>query len=256
MATLSDLAVEIAGDINGKRSIAPMVIGENVNLNDVTTPGEHSQQFTSWATPELNYPVGVACRVIVAANTARTQVTQFCIPFTVSVLEIWMRNYYNSWGAWERLPMARDLAGKADLTHPLLYDSGWRDVTSSLGSAVASDSTGKFYLRRRAGMVLVRFQSVKLAGGGTTNIAWSSLPVGFQPVGAGGGGEMFQVGTATRSGGTAYIMPDGAHLRLQGVRPTAWESPVTEVPAGHIVNGAFSFATADPVPTTLPGTPA
>ena len=61
MATLTDLAVEIAGDIKGrapavhthtqaqvtgladalagKRDVAPMPIAQGTNLNDVTTPG-------------------------------------------------------------------------------------------------------------------------------------------------------------------------------------------------------------------------
>lgn len=121
----------------GKRNVAPTVIGQNVNLNDVTTPGEHSQQFTAWATPELNYPGGaspVAGRLFVGANVQRTQVTQIYIPFTTSVVEMWVRNFYNTWGTWRRLVLDND-ARLSDARTPKAHTHVAADITD-LGAAV------------------------------------------------------------------------------------------------------------------------
>ena len=252
--------------LSGKRAIAPMVIGENVNLNDVTTPGEHSQQFTAWATPELNYPVGVACRVIVAANTSGSQVTQFCIPFTTSTLEIWMRNYYKSWGAWERLPMARDVAAKADANHPALYDSGWRDITSRIPAAVAS---GKVYLRRTGPTVWMDFNDVLTVDPPANEWhTWAGLiPTGFSvprrftyvPLSFTGA----RVGVQDPP--VAEVSPDTLYNGAQALGPARLEPSGRAIIYGarsgdgltpYIVRGLVSWPTTDAIPTTLPGSPA
>ena len=120
----------------GLRTIAPMVIAQGTNLNDVTTPGEHSQQFTAYATRALNYPSAseavspVAGRLFVAANVARTQVTQFYVPFTSSVVDVWVRNFYNTWGTWRRLVLDND-SRLADARAPLPHTHTVSQITDT-----------------------------------------------------------------------------------------------------------------------------
>ena len=238
--------------LSGKRAIAPMVIGENVNLNDVTTPGEHSQQFTAWATPELNYPVGVACRVIVAADTSGSQVTQFCIPFTTSTLEIWMRNYYKSWGAWERLPMARDVAAKADANHPALYQSGVRNVAGGLLAGWSAAGSGVTLSRQ--GFTVTLALDVTWNGGdlvppgqgGTDYADLLPIPTGFAPIGIGFIAPMKSGGTSPRPGG--WYDRVATNIRIRDLDST--------FPTGKRVTNVITWQTRDEIPSSLPGTPA
>lgn len=286
MATLTDLAVEIAGDINGKantnhthtqaqvtglvdalagkRDVAPMAIAQGTNLNDVTTPGEHSQQFTAWATPELNYPGGaspVAGRLFVAANTQRTQVTQFYVPFSTSKLDIWMRNFYSTWSAWERVGMASDLALKADLTHPALYDSGWRNVTSRIPVPLAS---GNLFLRRTGYTVWADFNDVLPANAPSNEWHdWASLiPSGFSvprayqylPLAFTGARDSANEANpntlfnSAQSLGPIRLEPNGRAI-VYGGRSGDGLTPLR-------VRGVASWTTTDPIPANLPGTPA
>ena len=238
--------------LSGKRAIAPMVIGENVNLNDVTTPGEHSQQFTAWATPELNYPVGVACRVIVAANTSGSQVTQFCIPFTTSTLEIWMRNYYKSWGAWERLPMARDVAAKADANHPALYQSGVRNVAAGLLPGWAAAVNGVTLSRQGPTVTLaldVTRTGEELVPPGQSGTDYADLipiPAGFAPIGTGFIAPMKSGGTSPRPGG--WYDRVATNIRIRDLDAT--------FPTGKRITNVVTWQTRDEIPTSLPGIPA
>ena len=277
MATLTDLAVEIAGDIKGrapavhthtqaqvtgladalagKRDVAPMTIDAGVNLNDVTTPGEHSQQFSSWATPELNYPGGaspVAGRLLVAANAARTQVTQFYVPFSTSKLDIWMRNFYVSWSAWERVGMASDLALKANADHPLLYTSGVRNVAGNL-LAGWDPAVGGVRLSRQGATVTLALDVTRtgdLINARSTGVQPSSaeiIPIsaGFQPISQG------------------FIQPAKAST---GARANGWYDRLStnlrirdldaDIPTGTRIVNVLSWQTIDPIPTTLPGIPA
>lgn len=270
MADLTDLAVAIAGDIKGrapavhthtqaqvtglvdalagKRDVAPMTIDAGVNLNDVTTPGEHSQQFTARATPELNYPGGaspVAGRLFVAANTQRTQVTQFYVPFTTSKLDIWMRNFYVSWSAWERIGMASDLALKANLTHPMLYDSGWRDITPRVPVTVTS---GKVYLARSGGTVWLDFADLVVAAAPEASYhSWSGLlPAGFNV------NRNWQYAPIAPSASTAATGPVRLATNGSIIVYNAKNGDGTVRP----IQGLTSFRTIETPPASLPGTPA
>ena len=258
----------LADALAGKRDVAPMVIGEGVNLNDVTTPGEHSQQFTAWATPELNYPGGAsptAGRLFVAANTQRTQVTQFYVPYATTKLDIWMRNFYNSWSAWERVGMASDLALKANLTHPALYDSGWRNITSRV-SGVAS---GKVLIRRTGPTVWVDFNDVLTTAPPANDWhTWTNfLPDGFGvfhdftalPLAFTGA----RVGVRPET--EPQVNPDTLYNSSQALGPVRFDlnrraiiygARTGDGTAALTVRGMVSFPTNDPIPTTLPGTPA
>lgn len=271
MATLTDLAVEIAGDIKGrapavhthtqaqvtgladalagKRDVAPMAIAQGVNLNDVTTPGEHSQQFTAWATPELNYPGGaspVAGRLFVAANTQRTQVTQFYVPFSTSKLDIWMRNFYVSWSSWERVGMASDLALKANTSDPALYKSGMRNVTATLLSGWAGSTFGVRLSRQGATVTLAL--DVTSVGTGSGIIEILPIPTGFQPIMPGFIQPARSAGPSNAAGWYERISTSGPlRLRLDSGNTLS---------DGQRLTNVITWQTVDPIPTTLPGTPA
>ena len=277
MATLTDLAVEIAGDIKGrapavhthtqaqvtgladalagKRDVAPMTIDAGVNLNDVTTPGEHSQQFSSWATPELNYPGGaspVAGRLLVAANAARTQVTQFYVPFTTSKLDIWMRNFYVSWSSWERVGMASDLALKANADHPMLYMSGVRNVAAGLLPGWAAAANGVTLSRQGPTVTLALDvtrtgeELVPPGQGGTDYADLIPIPAGFAPIGTGFIAPMKSGSTSPRPGG--WYDRAGTNLRVRDVDAT--------LSTGKRITNVITWQTRDAIPTSLPGTPA
>ena len=239
----------------GKRDVAPMIIAQGTNLNDVTTPGEHSQQFTAWATPELNYPGGaspVAGRLLVAANTQRTQVTQFYVAFTASKLDIWMRNFYASWSSWERVGMASDLAAKANASHPLLYMSGQRNVAGNLlaGWAVAN---GGVKLSRQGQTVTLALDvtrtgellNARSAGVEPSFAEIIPIPAGFQPIMPG----FIQPGKASTNGRAgAWFDRIATNLRIRDLD--------ADIPTGTRLTNVITWQTVDPIPTSLPGIPA
>lgn len=248
---------QVAGLVDalaGKRDVAPMIIAQNVNLNDVTTPGEHSQQFTSWATPELNYPGAppVAGRLFVAANVSRSQVTQFYVPFTTSKLDIWMRNFYNSWGAWERIGMASDLALKANASHPALYQSGVRNVAGGLLAGWSAAGNG-VTLSRQGATVTLALDVIWNGGdlvppgqGGTDYADLLPIPTGFAPIGIGFIAPMKSGGTSPRPGG--WYDRVATNIRIRDLDST--------LPTGKRVTNVITWQTRDEIPPSLPGTPA
>lgn len=245
----------LASALAGLRTVAPMAIAQGTNLNDVTTPGEHSQQFTSWATPELNYPGGaspVAGRLFVAANTQRTQVTQFYVPFTTSKLDIWMRNFYSTWSSWERIGMASDLALKANADHPMLYMSGVRNVAGNLlaGWAVAN---GGVKLSRQGATVTLALDvtrtgellNARSAGVEPSFAEIIPIPAGFQPIMPG----FIQPGkTSTNGRAGAWFDRIATNLRIRDLD--------ADIPTGTRLTNVITWQTVDPIPTSLPGTPA
>lgn len=77
-----------------------------VDLDTVTVPGVYSQSFSATATTALHYPAGVAGRLLVQANAARSQVTQMYWTFDTNANQrIYVRNFYQSWGDWKQLPL-------------------------------------------------------------------------------------------------------------------------------------------------------
>ena len=248
---------QVAGLVDalaGKRDVAPMIIAQNVNLNDVTTPGEHSQQFTSWATPELNYPGAppVAGRLFVAANVSRSQVTQFYVPFTTSKLDIWMRNFYNSWGAWERIGMASDLALKANASHPALYQSGVRNVAAGLLPGWAAAVNGVTLSRQGPTVTLaldVTRTGEELVPPGQSGTDYADLipiPAGFAPIGTGFIAPMKSGGTSPRPGG--WYDRVATNIRVRDLDST--------LPTGKRITNVITWQTRDEIPSSLPGTPA
>ena len=239
----------------GKRDVAPMPIAQGTNLNDVTTPGEHSQQFTAWATPELNYPGGaspVAGRLFVAANTQRTQVTQFYVPFTTSKLDIWMRNFYVSWSAWERVGMASDLALKANADHPALYQSGVRNVAASLLAGWSLAARGVTLSRQGSTVTLsldvTRTGALLHARSAAMEPSFAEIiPIttGFQPI-MSGFIQPSKAGTGARASG--WYDHSGVNLRIRDLD--------ADIPTGTRITNVISWQTVDPIPTTLPGIPA
>lgn len=128
--------------------------------------------------------------------------------------------------------------------------TGWIDRTHLLGAAVAEDNIGTYQIKRDGSMVTIRLTGVTCAGGGSNNLAWNSLPAGFQGP-AGGLGALREIGSNIRSNGSTIVLVDGAHLRIMGARTALWETPSTIIPAGHIVNGEFSYQTDDAWPGVI-----
>lgn len=241
----------------GLRTIAPMVIAQGTNLNDVTTPGEWSQQFTAWATQELNYPGGaspVAGRLIVAANIARTQVTQFYIPFTASKLDIYMRNFYNTWGSWERIGMASDLALKANTDHPLLYMSGVRNVASTL-LAGWTPAAGGVKLSRQGSTVTAVIDVTRVGDLEANTFDLLPIPSGFRPIVA---GYIQPAKSAALGGAVPNPSVNGWWDRLSTSSPLRFRDMPTgeRFKDGQRLTNIVTWQTVDAIPTSLPGIPA
>ena len=108
MADLTDLAVEIAGDIKGRMPIEPIELGTE-DLDTVTTPGNYYQRTTSNATLARHYPVAASGPLKVSASADRTQVQQEYIRFSTPAGErYWRTKAGASWSPWWRTVEATD----------------------------------------------------------------------------------------------------------------------------------------------------
>lgn len=107
-ARIADLE-QYGGGGGGGEGGGPWVTEElgAVDLDTVTVPGVYSQTYSGTATTDLHYPAGVAGRLLVQANDARTQVTQMYWTFdTTTNQRVFVRNFYQSWGEWKQIPLA------------------------------------------------------------------------------------------------------------------------------------------------------
>lgn len=150
--------------------------------------------------------------------------------------------------------------------HPALYESGWRDITSSIPASVAS---GRAYILRAGSTVWIDFDDLVttdppaaqwhdwsgfIAAGFRVRRSFTFVPIAF---------------TGTRIGEPApeepQINPDLIYNSSQALGPlrldTAGRTIIYGARSGDglsalIVRGTASWHTSDPIPTTLPGTPA
>ena len=115
------------------------------------------------------------------------------------------------------------------------YDSGRRNVSSLIGTTV----TGVF-LQRVGRLVIWEFVGALFAAGGWRTLC--TVPAGFRPI-----GEVLDVA----HGASSLSALDGTR---GSVRITT--TLTADVTTGPRYRMRASYFTADPIPTTLPGTPA
>lgn len=137
--------------------------------------------------------------------------------------------------------------------HPALYASGMRDVAGSIlsGWQVYSSTSGA-RLSRQGATVTLALDLIRTGEGlnprGEPEPTFAEvipIPVGFQPIGVG------------------FIQP--AKAATNGRPGGWWDRVVTNLrirdldasfPTGTRITNVLSWQTIDPIPTTLPGTPA
>jgi hypothetical protein len=155
-------------------------------------------------------------------------------------------------GAWRWLKVS---AGTGTARWTVVFgDTGWRNVTSlvtpeSLGPA----NTGTLAVRRTEAGVALRFIDLLLApGDGLLLLTVPTILTGFRPV-------TYFTTEISRSNtlvlANAVVMNSGQIIWL-GERYTGAPSTTTNRPTVGIQGDTPLFSTADPWPSTLPGTPA
>ncbi|QDZ15768.1 collagen-like protein [Humibacter ginsenosidimutans] len=118
-------------------------------------------------------------------------------------------------------------------------DTGWRDISALAPGLWTIASGGRWLMRRVGSMVWQRIQNISSSA---TGLQGTLIPAGFQ-IDEKGDGGMFQ---ATSSSGAAT----GAVQMYQAGAVYWWPS------TGTVVRAPIQYTTADPWPTTLPGTAA
>ena len=151
----------------------------------------------------------------------------------------------------------------ASTTHPALYDSGWRDITSRIPVPVAS---GRVLIRRTGPTVWVDFDSLLTVDPPAAEWhTWNSfLPAGFGvfhnftalPLAFTGA----RIGTVAE--GEPQVNPDTLYNGAQALGPARFDLNGRAIIYGarsgdgqsaYTVRGMVSFPTSDPIPAALPG---
>lgn len=151
--------------------------------------------------------------------------------------------------------------GGVSPTHPMLYDSGWRNITSSVPVAVTS---GNVYLRRTGMTVWLDFATLQVeALPAAAWHAWNALlPLGFRPLRT----EYIALAPTWSRAAVAEGQEFGAQnapnwamgpLRADANgRVIVYDAKDVEATKVYPIQGLASFPVDSAPPTTLPGTTA
>lgn len=135
-----------------------------------------------------------------------------------------------------------DVTGLAARLAALEYDSGIRDVSGTLLNGWA----GVVTLSRAGKVVTVHFETIDSAS--STSVITINLPPGFRPAYRPGDRVFRNALIATGAPTEVYQVDIDRYGNLRVFVPTTV--------GAKTLRGSVVFSTPDPVPTTLPGTPA
>ncbi|UVK62842.1 hypothetical protein SEA_UZUMAKI_20 [Arthrobacter phage Uzumaki] len=230
--------------------IAGTTLGTN-DLNNIKTAGIYRQDDGTKASLLLNYPVVSSGIIHVDERVtgASGSLMQTFYPFLGSS-GINPRHFYrrymvagSTWGPWEMYASQRidQSAGRAIYTwdqlnsrEQLIYgDTGWRNVTSLAGVAVAS---GSIFMRRFISSVEIQIDSVTLSG--TPNGTLVTAPAGFRSSFMGYFGVIHG---PTRGSRSLYVGSNG-------------DMAYNNANAGEVMLNRLTWTTTEAWPTSLPGT--
>lgn len=137
-------------------------------------------------------------------------------------------------------------------------DTGWRNVASLVGADWNADATSCYLtVRRTDSEVFIEGRVAKIGAGANRSqivLLFTNIPAGFRAK------NSFSVASATRvNASTASATPTQSGLAFSSGALSFYTSVPSSTTAwgdGEAITFAFSYATNDAWPTTLPGTPA
>lgn len=209
------------------------------DLNTIITPGVYHQATPASATLARNYPAAslqYALTVLPGGGSIRHQELVVASGPGAGYAK-YARIYTGvAWTSWQAIPVQRvdETSGRAIFTWDyknnrwqLIYgDTGWRDITASVGSVVTG---GSVFVRRYGATVFITLLGVTVPINGTVA---GALPIGFRIAHA-----------------VALPTPYGSI--------TTWDTngnlAFSALGTGRYVG--VTFLAGDTWPTTLPGTP-
>lgn len=243
------LAADIAG-MEGMTYVGAWEAGQTYRVNDVVTHGGDSwARLTAGSTGEPG--VSATDWGLVARQGAGGGFGDLNETDVVGLYD----TVEGSMTQDQVVGLASTLATKANLTHPMLYDSGWRDITALVPATVAS---GKVRLMRTGKTVWIDFEALQLQAppSGTWH-SWNALlPAGFRPARslyAAIAPTWSRNATGGQNAPNWAMGPLRADLSGRVIVYDARDADSTTV---YPIQGITSFPTPDAIPSSLPGTPA
>lgn len=97
---ISDFPSSLPANGGTANYLNAIAIPANANLNSYTTPGFYYCAANATVTTMTNAPSGNAFFMIVGKHAGTFQMF---VEYTVSSQKIYIRNYYGSWGSWQRI---------------------------------------------------------------------------------------------------------------------------------------------------------
>ena len=242
------------GDVDGLEDALGEVSGfgaseiGDAHLDDVKSPGVHWQSFSASATEARGYPYPRAGHLIVTANDSGSQVSQRYLTFDATAnIRMSVRNFHQSWDVWRDIPLdGQDTGGGVSPDHPLLYQSGTRDIASHVADGWAVAARGTTITRQGATVTLsldvtrTGAPIVPPAEQGEGDITYATvltLPAGFTPIAAGFISPA-KAGTGDRPEG--WFDRSGATFRIRDMAAT--------LPTGTRITNVITWQTIDPIP--------
>jgi hypothetical protein len=248
---------EAARDLALAGQFAGASLGGNADLDAITTPGVYYQNTSSAATPDKHYPVTTAGVLEVFYSSAVWRVQRYATGGggTGATPVVYVRKGTLSGGVWTWAPWALIARLRVDQTagrafyawddvnnrEQLIYgDTGWRNIVTHLRTPTPDTATivgGAFQVRRMGQSVELLFENLSSSASSTWRF---DLPAGFRP-----GRE---AGAAIYGHGTVDATPRRVTVRWDGLNGTV----ALQTTGG---SGRINYATTDPWPGELPGTP-
>lgn len=130
------------------------------------------------------------------------------------------------------------LASKVDTTHPMLYDSGWRDITADLDGGHTS---GSVYLRRVGKTVFMHVDALTYPTKAGFKSWGAVVPAGFRP------SRVIDFAAARR-----LATDTGGSIRIDRETGLGY---AYQVVADVSIRALGSWVTDEAIPTTPPGDP-
>lgn len=168
--------------LDAKARKEPVDLGEQ-NLDDVIDEGPYVQTSSATATAVRNYPANgnglyTAGFLDVVSRPGDYLVKQYFTAFN-GLDTMWRTRYAGTWNQWRRTFRADEATPVINRVAALEYNTGWRDVTSLLGTQYIS---GEYWIKRVRNTVYLHFYELKLVAGAGSSVrpSWA-LITGFRP---------------------------------------------------------------------------
>ena len=123
--TINGVSFDGTSNIN-IHNLTPAIINTNIDLNTIKSPGMYYCSLNATAGTLINCPTNKAFSLLVEQHAG---IKQTITEYTLTDFKIYVRNYYGSWGSWERVYTSINRPTYTEIgARPSTWNPTWDDV--------------------------------------------------------------------------------------------------------------------------------